>query len=109
MSFDEFETTTNIADHPVVVAVTNYKNEAETAARDRKLQNLENFDTYHLKEDFTYKKKGQSKEFLPKVFMGTEQIVSFIQQGIADLGSEWYDLTLEDGQALGGPAPTITP
>lgn len=112
MSFDNFDVpptpTTNTADHPVIVAVTNYKNEAEAAARDRKLQNLENFDTYHLKEDFTYKKKGQSKEFLPKVFMGVEQIVSFIQQGLADLGTEWYSLELEDGLQDAKEPPKIT-
>lgn len=87
----------NSPDGDVIRAITNYRDESETAKRDRSLQNLENFDTYHLREDFSYKKKGQSKEFLPKVFMAVEQITSFIQQGIADLGSEWYDLEIEPG------------
>jgi len=83
----------------IILCVTNYRNEAEVAKRDRFLQNLDNFDSYHLKEDFTYKKKGQSKEFMPKVFMAVEQITSFIQQGLADLGDEWYSLENSPGVA----------
>lgn len=94
----------NSDDATVVVAITNYKNESEVAARDRMLQNLENFDTYHLKQDFSYKKKGQSKEFLPKVFMAVEQIASFVLQGIADLGDEWFSVEIADGVEN----PTIT-
>jgi uncharacterized Zn ribbon protein len=84
-------------DAEVVTAIVNYKNESEVAQRDRQLQNRENFDAYHLKGDFTHKKKGQSKEFLPKVAMGVEQVTSFIQQGLADLGDEWFSLDLADG------------
>lgn len=88
---------TKSPDGQVILCVTNFRNEADTAKRDRSLQNLENFDTYNLKEDFTYKKKGQSKEFMPKVFMAVEQITSFVQQGLADLGDEWYSLENEPG------------
>lgn len=84
-------------DAETVTAIVNYRNESEVAQRDRQLKNRENFDTYHLKGDFTHKKKGQSKEFLPKVAIAVEQTTSFIMQGLADLGEEWFTLDLAEG------------
>lgn len=81
----------------IIQAVTNYKNEADEACRDRMLQNQDNFDTYHLKQNFEHKQKGQSKEFLAKQFMAVEQLCSFVKQGLIDLGNEWYSIEYSDG------------
>lgn len=97
MSDEGLSANTLSVESDIVTCLTTYKQEAENARRDRFYQNLENFDTFHLKTDFTYKKKGQSKEFLPKVLMSVEQIVSFVQQGLTDLGYDWYSMDIADG------------
>ena len=59
--------------------------EAELAKTERMALNRMNFDAYHLRQDYSHKKPGQSREFLPKQAMGTEQTASFLHQGLMDL------------------------
>ena len=66
-----------------------YRREAETARRSRIEQNRVNFDMYNLKQDYSFKKKGQSQEFLPKQAMAVEQAANFMQQGLVDMG-DWF-------------------
>lgn len=80
----------------IVRTSTNYYQEAKYAKRDRMLLNKRNFDTYHLKQDFSHKKTGQSKEFLPKQQLAVEQISGFIQQSLVDIG-DWAKVEAEDG------------
>jgi hypothetical protein len=83
-----------------IVNISNkYKQEAESARISRLLQNLENFDVYHLRQDWSSKQPGQSKEFLAKVAMATEQLTSFIEQGLADSGDSWYTVEGSPGAA----------
>lgn len=65
------------------------KREAEEASYDRRAQNEENYDMFHLRHDFSHKKEGQSKEVLAKQRMAVIQIVSFFQQALADMGDWW--------------------
>lgn len=81
---------------PVAQCIFNYKEEAETARRNREILNRENFECYHLRQDYSHKRRGQSKEFLAKQSIGTEQLCSFLQQGLMDLG-DWYRIEPEDG------------
>lgn len=80
----------------VISTLQNYRQEAETAKRSRMQKNKQNFDTFHLKQDWSHKNKGQSKEFLPKQSMAVEQAANFIQQGLVDLG-EWFKVEEEEG------------
>lgn len=82
--------------NPIAQAVWNYKSEAETARRNRYLQNRMNFESYHLRQDFSHKKRGQSKEFLAKQSIAVEQLCCFLQQGLMDLG-DWFRVELEAG------------
>lgn len=66
-----------------------YKSEAEQGRYSRIQQNKLNFDCFHLRQDFSYKTKGQSKEFLPKLKMAVEQSALFMQQGLVDM-DDWY-------------------
>ncbi len=66
-----------------------YKKEAEAARFSRLQQNKINFDMYNMRQDFSEKNKGQSKEFLPKQAMAVEQTANFMQQGLVDMG-DWF-------------------
>lgn len=77
---------------------TAYKQEAETARLSRIQQNKVNYDAYHLRQDWSFKQKGQSTEFLPKVYMAVEQAANFLQAGLVDMG-EWFRVY---------PAPGLT-
>lgn len=63
--------------------------EAKWAKRDRMNRNRDNFDMFHLRHDFSHKKEGQSTEVLSKQAMAVEQIRSFFQQALVDIGDWW--------------------
>lgn len=77
-------------------AIKGYYEEAKTAKWERMLQNRDNWDCYHLIQDWSHKQKGQSKEFLPKQAQAVEQITSFLQLGLMDIGS-WFRVEREPG------------
>lgn len=85
-----------LSNNPVIQVVNNCFNEAYHAKRSRMFLNADNFNCYHLKQDYSHKKAGQSKEFLPKVNLGTEQMTSFMQQGLID-EKNWFGVDPEDG------------
>lgn len=85
------------ADESNVIKLTiNYIRESEQAKRDRMDKNKVNFDTYHLRQDYSHKRPGQSREFIPKQAMAVEQITSFFQQGLIDI-DEWFKITPSPG------------
>ena len=83
-------------DSEIINCYNSYKNEAEDARRTRMQQNKENFDVYHLRQDFSHKLKGQSTDFLPKVATAVEQNANMVQQGLLDIG-EWFDVNSQEG------------
>ncbi len=83
-------------DAEILTCIDNYVRESESARRDRMALNQANFDTYLQKQDWSHKLKGQSTEFLAKQAMAVEQIVSFVQQGLIDLG-DWFDVEAQEG------------
>lgn len=84
-------------DEGTILTIYNaYKQESKMARTDRINQNKINYDTYHLRQDFSYKQKGQSREFLPKMAMAVEQNSNFIQQGLIDFGA-WFKVMPEPG------------
>lgn len=86
----------SISESTIITCMTNYRMEARMARQDRMDQNKINFDSYHLRQDWSYKQKGQSREFLPKMSMAVEQASTFLQQGLTDLG-EWFRVEPEPG------------
>jgi hypothetical protein len=72
------------------------KKEAEQAKLSRMEHNKQNFTMYNMMDDMTHKKKGQSKEFLPKVTMAVDQGANLIQQGLVDLG-DWFRVEAKGG------------
>jgi len=86
-----------MSDKEVVDYIVACRNEADSAKTDRMTLNRDNFNMYHLKYDFSHKEEGQSEEILSKVTMAVEQIRSFFQQAIANLGDWWKAEALYPG------------
>lgn len=83
-------------DSEIINCVENYRKEAKQAKQGRMDINKENFDAYHLRQDWSHKLKGQSREFLPKVANAVEQNANIVQQGILDIG-EWFKVDSQEG------------
>lgn len=73
-----------------------YKQESDQARQSRMEQNKINFDIYNMRQDFSQKGKGQSREFLPKQAMAVEQTANFMQQGLVDMG-DWFKVFCAPG------------
>lgn len=80
----------------IISCLSSYRQESSEARLDRIEQNRINFDCYHLRQDWSYKQKGQSREFLPKMAMAVEQAATFLQQGLTDIG-DWFRVEPEPG------------
>jgi len=75
----------------VALTLLSYKKDAEDGRRDRMDLNNDNFNTYHSKQDYSHKKAGQSKEFLPKQSVAVDQLTSSIQLGLVN-ADKWYEI-----------------
>lgn len=80
----------------IINCAENFRREATEAKRERMDKNKLNFDAYHLKQDFSYKLSGQSREFLPKASLAVEQNANMIQQGLMDIG-DWFKVEPQAG------------
>lgn len=85
-----------LEENHLVTLTKNYWQEAKHAKLERMLKNRLNFECYHLRQDYSHKIPGQSREVLPKQAMSVEQITTFIQQGLADL-SDWFTVEKAPG------------
>jgi hypothetical protein len=83
-------------DSDIINCLSNYRLEAKTARQSRMDQNALNFDAYHLRQDWSKKLAGQSREFLPKVSNAVEQNANIVQQGLVDLG-DWFSVDSQEG------------
>lgn len=78
-----------LEDKEVVDWIIACREEAAEEKRDRMTKNKDNYDMFHLKHDFSHKEEGQSTEVLSKQSMAVEQIKSFFQQALVDIGEWW--------------------
>lgn len=90
-----------INDSTLISCLQRFRQESTDARKTRMDQNKINFDCYHLRQDFSYKLKGQSREFLPKMSMAVEQGANFIQQGLTDIG-DWFQVDTQPGVNVDG-------
>ena len=93
---DKKYTSMDEVDSKIIRVSESYVREAAEAKKSRMDKNKENFDVYHLNQDFSHKDEGQSQEFLPRQSMGVEQIAAFIHQGLLESG-EWFKVDLNPG------------
>lgn len=78
-----------MTDGDIVKWILACRDEADEAKRTRMDLNKDNYDSFHLRHDFSHKEEGQSTEVLSKQSMAVEQIKSFFQQALADIGDWW--------------------
>lgn len=64
---------------------------ADNARRKRIELNKYNLDMFHMRQDYSNKKPGQSTEFIPKIGNSTNKFVSFLKQGVAG-GDDWFSV-----------------
>jgi hypothetical protein len=83
-------------DVTVLNALRSCKHEALNARRSRMHKNRDNRRAYLGLQDWNHKKKGQSKEFLPKTAEAVEQFVAFVKKGLTGFGN-YYDVELTTG------------
>lgn len=76
-----------------------YLHEADQGKQTRMDLNKINFEMYHQKMDYGHKQKGQSKEFLPRLFISVEQLTSSITQGLLD-AEKWFSTDMERGATV---------
>ena len=81
------------SDISIINAVRDFRREATEARKHRLFMSKMNRDAYLGKQDWTHKKKGQSREFLPKTPVAVEQLTGFIKRGLTQFGA-WYDTSL---------------
>lgn len=86
----------DLTESGLISVLESCRKEADQARFDRIQMNQTNFDTYHLRQDWSCKIKGQSREFLPKAAMAVEQNSTFIRQGLVDIG-EWFSVEAAEG------------
>jgi len=77
----------------IINSIREFRKEAKDAKKHRMYVNQINKNAYLGKQDFSHKRKGQSREFLPKVPVAIEQLTSFIKRGLTQFGA-WYDVEL---------------
>lgn len=64
---------------------------ADNARKQRIDLNKYNLDMFHMRQDYSNKKPGQSREFIPKIGNSTNKFVSFLKQGVAG-GDDWFSV-----------------
>lgn len=83
------DSTQKMTDKEIIDWVLACREEAAQAKRDRMDKNQLNYNMFHMEHDFSHKKEGQSTEVLSKQSMAVEQIKSFFQQALVDIGEWW--------------------
>ena len=88
-------------DMTVVQAITEYRNEAEEARRDRLRLSARNRDAVAGRQDWSHKQEGQSTEHLPKSSGAVQQFKAFIKRGITQFG-DWFEMEMPEESPLSG-------
>lgn len=83
----------------VLRCIQESKKEAEAAKLNRLVLNKQNFDCYLGAQNFAYKQAGQSREFLPKLAVATEQFSAFIKNGLVSFGN-WFSVDTPEHSPL---------
>jgi hypothetical protein len=80
----------------LLTALRAYKLEGDESKRTRMQKNRENVNAYLSLQDWSHKNEGQSREFLPKTSVATEQLVGFVKRALTQFGA-YYDIELPIG------------
>jgi hypothetical protein len=94
-------------DKDIAAVIDSYLQVAKKAKVDRTDKTRDNFDAYHLKQDFDHKNEGQSQEYLSKQPNAVEQLTAFLKKGLLDQKDDWFSIENEGKDAP--PEDAITP
>jgi hypothetical protein len=75
------------------------RRQAEDVRKGRASQNKVNQAAFMGKQDWSYKQPGQSREFLPRIGLATEQISNYVKRSLTDFG-DWFQVELPKEAAL---------
>ncbi|MCP3682679.1 MAG: hypothetical protein GY861_08325 [bacterium] len=75
-------------------AIVDYINSCRKASKEykhkRTLRNRANWNMYNYRQDYSKKKKGQSKEFIPKLSLGIKYFKSMLATGLTNRSDDWF-------------------
>lgn len=92
-----------IDDDVLLDIISNYKKESDMETRTRREKNRRNMDAYFSRQDFSWKKNDQSREFLPKTAQGTEIFASGVKDSLAT--NDWFRIETD---STGFPSDAAT-
>lgn len=78
-----------------------YKRESERARETRMRKNRANREAFMSLQDWSHKKEGQSREFLPKVAVAAERFSAFVKRSLIQFG-DWFTVDMRGGSILDG-------
>ena len=86
-------------DLEICARVREARQQADEVRKTRLEQNRVNQAAFMAKQDWSYKQPGQSREFLPRIPLATEQISNYVKRSLTDFG-DWFQCELPDGALL---------
>lgn len=81
------------ATNDIVQTVIDYRQYSHKFKQRRQRRNNFNWDMYNYKQDYSHKRRGQSKEFIPKLAIAVEHLVSTILTGLTNRSDDWFAVT----------------
>lgn len=87
------QTPKKMTDENIVQKIIEYREVSKRFRHKRLSVNRNNWDCYNLRQNYRHKRKGQSKEFIPKVAVGIEHLVSTIFTGLTNRNDDWFSVT----------------
>lgn len=79
-------------DNELIQTVLQYHQHSKTYKSERQRRNNFNWNIYQGKQDYSHKRKGQSKEFVPKLALGVEYLVATVLNGLTNRSDDWFSI-----------------
>ena len=93
-------------DLTVLNVTRQYWQEARRARWTRTLKNRTNLRMFIGEQDYSYKARGQSKEFIPKLPMAVEQFSGAVKRALTDYG-DWFRSEVDNAPLTGEQVRSI--
>lgn len=80
------------SDNAYIQTILSYCELSKQHKQKRSQKRLLNWDMFNLKQNYSHKAKGQSKEFIPKTALGIENLKATMIQALTNRSDEWFDV-----------------
>lgn len=81
---------TKLSKEEVVKRILEYRKQSEDGKTSRRQRNRFNWDQYNLKQDYSHKRRGQSREFFPKLATAVENFTSTALNTLTQNSDDWF-------------------